>query len=65
MGIGPKNFKQKLPRLQYADDALLFCKANQEYLTTLKLVLYRLELALALKINFAKSSVLNVFFLVT
>jgi len=36
---------------------LLFSKANQEYLATLKLILYGFELASELTINFAKSYV--------
>ena len=57
VGIGFEGFHQKILNLQHADDTLLFCKANKEYLTTLKLILYGFELAWGLKINFAKSYV--------
>jgi len=43
--------------LQYAEDTLLFYTAKQDYLTTLKLILYGSELASGLKINFNKSYV--------
>lgn len=57
MGIGPEGFSQKVLSLQYAEDTLLFYTAKQDYLTTLKLILYGSELASGLKINFNKSYV--------
>ena len=57
IGIGRESFSQKVLTLQHADDTLLFSKANQEYSTTLKLILYGFELACRLKINFSWSYV--------
>jgi len=42
--------------LQFADDTLIFCKANRADITNLKLILYLFEGFSGLSINFAKSS---------
>lgn len=55
-GIGPEGLTAKVTCLQYADDTLLFCRAREDYLYVLKLILYSFEKASGLNINFSKSS---------
>jgi len=57
-GLGPLGFQKQVVSLQYADDTLLFCKSEEEYIRSLKLLLYGSELASSLNSNFDKSSVI-------
>ncbi|KAL9688405.1 hypothetical protein QQ045_032826 [Rhodiola kirilowii] len=45
----------KMTHLQFADDTVLFCQANEEEVQRLKLILYGFEGCSGLKINFGKS----------
>lgn len=55
--LSPNNDMGSLLNLQYADDTLLFVRTGIDSLGTLKLLLYIIELASGLKINFNKSLV--------
>ena len=57
--LSPLNLRGNLKyihSLQFADDTLIFCKANTEEISVLKLILYLFEKASGLSINYAKSS---------
>ena len=55
--LGPEGFSQKVLSLQYVDETLLFCRTEEHYLRTLKVLVYGFEMASGLKINFNKSCV--------
>ena len=53
-GLGLMGFSQKVLSLQYANDTLLFCKADKEQLVILNLLLYGFELASGLNLIFIR-----------
>lgn len=49
-----------ISHLQFADDAILFCSANEEEVFMLKRILRCFQLVSALKVNLCKSSLVGV-----
>ena len=52
LAIGNKKIKVNM--LQFADDTLIFCKANYKSVFSVKVILNCFELASGLKVNFSK-----------
>lgn len=50
----------KLTHLQYADDTILFCPPNLDYLLNIKKILILFHLASGLQVNFHKSSLIGI-----
>lgn len=50
----------KLTHLQYADDTVIFCPPNLEFLSNIKKTLILFQLASGLQVNFHKSSLIGV-----
>ncbi|GKV43653.1 hypothetical protein SLEP1_g50917 [Rubroshorea leprosula] len=49
----------KLTHLQYADDSIFFCEANEQNVMVLKSILRCFEMIFGLKVNFFKSSLIG------
>ncbi|KAL4187185.1 hypothetical protein AMTRI_Chr09g17650 [Amborella trichopoda] len=49
-----------ISHLQYADDILIFCEANEEQMQNLSTFLLCCQLALGLKVNFHKTSIVSI-----
>ncbi|KAL4189544.1 hypothetical protein AMTRI_Chr08g207650 [Amborella trichopoda] len=49
-----------ISHLQYADDTLIFCDASEEQMQNLIIFLLCCQLALGLKVNFHKTSIVSI-----
>lgn len=51
---------EKITHLQYADDTIIFCPPNLDYLLNIKKTLILFQLASGLQVNFHKSSIMGI-----
>ena len=54
-GFCPSNDDQVIPHLQFAEDTLLFCDANEFQLHNVKAILLCFEAVLGLRVSFFKN----------
>lgn len=59
-GFRPSNGAQEISRLQFADDTLFFCDANEMQILNIKVILLCFSAVSGLRINFLKSGMIGV-----
>ena len=59
-GFRPSNGAQEISRLQFADDTLFFCDANETQILNIKVIIFCFEAVSGLRINFFKSETIGV-----
>lgn len=59
-GFRPDTLAPSVSHLQFADDMLIFCRADKEQIKNVKAILLCFEAVSGMKINFFKSEILGV-----
>ena len=59
-GFSPSSEEQEITYLQFADDTILFCDAEEEQLRNFKAILLCFEAVLGLRVNFFKSELIGI-----